>query len=185
MLSRRMILKYGLGGLAVLTAGGIGLSLQSTKMQEPSQRLKVLSLREFSILWAIAESMLPAHGSFPPASQLNIAEKVDDLLSRCNPAVGAEISQVLMLFENAAINTIFDQTPTPFSQEDPEQQKQRINYWRNSKIPLRRTAYQALNGICGATYYSLPEINELMNYPGPPQYMQVLKKNLDQPEEEK
>jgi len=52
-ISRRTILKYGLGGAVVLALGGIGLALRDTVRRQAKQPLKVLNEREYSILWAV------------------------------------------------------------------------------------------------------------------------------------
>ena len=179
-LSRRSILKYGLGGAVALMVGGTGLAFQSTKMIEPAIPLKSLSQREFSVLHAVAEVMLPKQGRFPAASELQVAEQVDELLSGMHPGIVAELRQALLLVENALASAVFDQHFRPFTQQPLEVQHEILESWRQSRLALRRTVFQALNGICAGVYYASPVIFSAVGYGGPPQVILQLREALEQ-----
>lgn len=175
-MSRRTVLKYGLGGAAVLALGGIGLAVRDTVKRQPHRPLQVLSARDFSILWAVAETLLPgakAQGdtpAFPTASDVRVAEKVDAFLARSDPGVQTEVRQVLGLLENALAGSLFDGRFQSFTASDPQAQAQALDAWRHSKLQVRRTAFRALHGLCAAAYYASPEVYPSVGYPGPPSY---------------
>jgi hypothetical protein len=169
MLNRRNLLKYGLLGSGLLAIGGLGL--QSTKLMKASQPLLVLSTVEFSILFAVANRLLPQNGGFPAASDLHIAERVDHILSKAHPDVQSEIKQVLHLIENALVGTILGGHIRPFSQCSSKTQDQILEQWKLSSLSLRRTAFKALNGLCGATYYADSKTYALLGYDGPPEHL--------------
>jgi hypothetical protein len=171
MPTRRMVLKYGFIGAGILAAGGIGLSLQNTKMIVPNSKLSVLSDTEFSILHAICERLLPQNGLFPAASELNIAEKIDTVLYKADEFVQSEIKQVLLLVENALLGTLFDGHYKTFTQSSPEKQDQLLLSWQHSSLSLRRSALKALNSLCGAAYYANSETHALIGYDGPPKHL--------------
>ena len=172
-ITRRTILRYGLGGALVLAAGAAGIALQDTLLRQPMAKLQVLDQRTFSILVAVADRIAPAGGGFPSAEELQVAEKIDGLLARMDPAVGGEIKQVLLLLENALAGLVFDGRTKPFTRMMPEAQDDALRSWQNSRLDVRRTAYTALHGLCAAAYYASPEIYPLVGYPGPPDFRGV------------
>ena len=174
MLTRRMMLKYGFFGAGILAAGGIGLSLQSTKMIQASTSLQVLTETEFSILHAICERLLPQNGNFPAASELQIAEQIDSILNTADTFVQSEMKQVLQLIENALLGTLFDGHYKTFTQSTPEEQDKLLLSWQHSSLSLRRSAFKALNSLCGAAYYANPKTYSLVGYDGPPEHILAL-----------
>ncbi|HWV39173.1 MAG TPA: gluconate 2-dehydrogenase subunit 3 family protein [Vulgatibacter sp.] len=164
------MIRYGLGGAVALAAGGVGLSLQQTHLRRPSRPLRALDERTFSILAAVADRVAPAEGAFPAASELQVAEKVDELLAGVHPSVVEEIKQVLHLLENGVAGLLLDGRPRPFTALEPQAQDEALQAWRRSRLGLRRTAYRAIRGLCAAAYYASPEIQPAVGYPGPPDF---------------
>lgn len=169
-LSRRTILRYGLGGALLLSAGGVGLSLQPTRLRQPAGPLQVLDERTFSVLAAVADRITPGGGGLPPARELQVAEKVDALLARLHPADAGEMRQALLLLENALAGLVLDGRARPFTRLEPEEQDEVLRSWQHSRLHLRRTAWAAIHGLCAAAYYASPAIHPLLGYPGPPDY---------------
>jgi hypothetical protein len=176
MINRRTLLKYGFFGTGLLTISGIGLGLQQTNRVKANGDLLVLSEDEFSILHAIAERLIPGNNQFPAASNVRVAEKIDQLLSTSAEYVQTEIKQVLHLFENALIGALFEGHTRPFSQSSIKVQNQLLRSWQLSSLHLRRTAFKALNGLCGAVYYSQPTTHQFLGYDGPPAHLLAMVK---------
>jgi len=172
-LSRRTAIRYGLGGAIALAAGGVGLSLQRTEVRSPARPLRVLDERTFSILAAVADRIAPARGDFRSASDLQVAEKIDDLLATVDPAVVVEVTQVLKLLENGLAGLVFDGRPRAFTALDAPDQDRALAAWKGSRWSVRRTAYKALHGLCAAAYYASPEVYPTVGYPGPPDFGNV------------
>lgn len=169
-ISRRSILRFGLGGAALLALGGVGLSLQPTRMRTPRRKLQVLDETTYSILAAIADRISPAGDGFPASTELEVPEKIDALLARSHPAVGAEVKSVLQLIENGAAGLLFDGHPRPFTARTPAEQDATLQAWRSSRLHLRRTAFKAVHGLCTAAYFASPEVYARVGYPGPPDF---------------
>ena len=176
--NRRTILKYGLAGSLLLSVGGVGLSLQKTKLVPSQQPLQVLSETEFSILYAIANVLLPAMDSFPSAHAIQVAEGVDSTLAHSHVDVQTEIKQALLLIENALAGLILDQRTRPFTQLSKEEQNNTLLAWKNSSIQLRRKALKALNALCSGAYFASPETHALVGYSGPPQHILEIRKSM-------
>lgn len=169
-ISRRTLIRYGLGGACLLGIGGAGLALQPTRIRTPSGRLRALDERTFSILAAVADRIAPSGNGFPTAASLGVAENIDALLVRSDPALVDEVKQLLLLLENGLAGLVFDGRIRTFTSLSPEDQDAVLLAWRRSSLSLRRTGYKALHGLCAAAYYASPEVYERLGYPGPPDF---------------
>jgi len=172
-LTRRNLVKVGLGGALLLAVDGVGVGLQRRAQRTPASPLRVLDPRAFSVLAAVADRVAPARAGFPAASELHVAEKVDALLATMHPADGEDLRQALLLLENAFAGLVLDGRPTPFTRLDPAAQDRVLRAWQTSRLHLRRTAFEAMRGLCAAAYYASPEIHRLVGYPGPPDFGNV------------
>ena len=171
-ISRRSLIKRGLAGGALLTAGGLGLGLQRSVLREPSAPLKALSVREFSVLSAVADRITPGTAEVPNASTLGVPELVDELMSAMHPVELKDFKQLLNTLENALVGLLLDFRPTPFTAASPERQDATLASWRDSGLMVRRTGYKALHKICTSAYWGMPETFVLSGYPGPPNFHQ-------------
>jgi hypothetical protein len=171
---RRQLLTRGLvGGALLLVAGAVPLALRSTLVRRrPARPLKLLSVEEHAVFAAVAARLAPGDGagpSWPTADALDCAGKVDALMAAVHPAVGAELRQLLRLFESALFGLVVAGAPRPFTRSTPAEQDARLDAWRRSRLALLRSGYQALKRLAHATYYSSPEVYALVGYPGPPE----------------
>ena len=159
-----------LGGVTGLFAiAGIGISLQYTKPYTHDDKGRLtFSARELSILAAVAETILPQNKDFPSGLTLKVAEGVDSLLSKAHPSAVAEIKQLLMLLENAALNGLTHFHPIPFSQMPLEERTEILDGWASSPLALQRKGFKALNGLCQSAYYAQSHVHHLVGYNGPP-----------------
>ena len=167
MKRRRLLTLGGISGLFAIS--GIGLSLQSSKVYpHDEQSRRTFNAREMAILASIAETILPANNDFPSGLTLKVAEGVDALLSNAHPSVVAEIKQLLMLLENAALNGLLNFCPIPFSQMPLELRTEILDGWASSPLALQRKGFKALNGLCQSAYYAQSQVHSLVGYDGPP-----------------
>lgn len=171
---RRTFLKYGFFGSLALLGGGIGLSLQDSKPYQANRQPTVFSTNTLAILAAVAEAIIPQNAPFPSALDLNVPEKVDMLLASAHPAVQEEITLLLRLLENAAINTLLHFRPLPFSQLSLEERTAILTGWAKSPVAVQRKGYKALNGLCQSAYYAQSKVHSLVGYEGPPPHLQLL-----------
>ena len=167
-ISRRTILKYGLGGASVLALGGVGLSMRQTRMFVPQVPLQVLSEREYSILSSVAETILPGTQGYPSARDVQIAERVDAALFACDDGVQSEFKQVLGLLESAVAGFVLAGRSAPFSTLSYDERWKVLDSWRSARVRLFRTAFKAIHGLVTASYYSAPQVHDRIGYPGVP-----------------
>ncbi len=168
--SRRSLLKLGLGGAALLAAGGLGLGLWPGPVRPTPSGLAVLDPRSYSVLAAVADRICPGGEGLPAASDLDVAALVDSHLARLHPADAAELLQGLVLLENALAGLIFDGRPKPFTACSPEVQDAVLLAWQGSRVTVRRVVFQALRGLIAAAYWGHPDLYAAVGYPGPPDY---------------
>jgi hypothetical protein len=172
--SRRSLFKKGLlGGLVLALGGSAGIALRRTRLgPTPREPLRLFSPQEFAVFAAVAARIVPGDGAgpaWPSATALDCAGKADALLARVHPDVGAELRQLLRLFENGLTGLGWGGRPAPFTTLDPVDQDARLAAWRTSRLDLMRTGYQAMARLAHATYYASPEVHALVGYPGPPE----------------
>jgi hypothetical protein len=174
-ISRRTILKYGLGGASVLALGGVGLSMRQTRMFVPQVPLQVLSEREYSILSSVAETILPGTQGYPSARDVQIAERVDAALFACDDGVQSEFKQLLALLESAVAGFVLAGRSAPFSTLSYDERWKVLDSWRSARVRLFRTAFKAIHGLVTASYYSAPQVHDRIGYPGVPAWVTAVR----------
>jgi hypothetical protein len=156
-------------GGALLLVGGVTIGLRrGAEGVAPREALRLFSLREYGVFAAVAGRIVPVEAGWPSAAELDCAGKADRLMALAHPDVGAELRQLLRLFENGLTGVFTNFSATPFTRCSPEQQDARLEAWRRSRVAVLRSGYQALKRLAQATYYSSPEIYGRVGYPGPP-----------------
>jgi hypothetical protein len=168
--SRRKLLKRGLFGGALLAIGGSGFlaSRSTVNVDLPPEGLKVLSPREFAVLWTVAERLIPPKAGFPSVSDLRVAFQCDRVLVHADETAQKELKQLLLLMENGLTNAVFGRRFNAFTRLSSEAQEAVLHEWMTSRIALRRTGYWALRALVMAAYYGNPAIWPVAGYAGPP-----------------
>ena len=167
-LSRRRALGLGIGGGLLVLLATAGLAIQPTVLLSPARPLRALTAEQYAILRAVAERMHPGKGPIPSASQLGVAEAVDELLANAHPGFAYDFGRALLAFESAAGHLVFDGHLKPFTRMTPEQQDKVLEGWREARSHLRRQIFHAMLGLCSAAYWGDPRTWPVIEYPGPP-----------------
>jgi len=169
--SRRLFLKTGLAGGALLAVGGVGLALQSTVLGPVPGFLQVLDAATWSVVAAVARCMCPQDG--PSADSLDIATRVDAQLGVMHEADAVEVIQGLYLLENGMAGLILGGGHRTFTASDSAAQAARLRAWQHSSVAVVRKAYKAIRGLVITAYFSHPESYAFTGYPGPPNFGQA------------
>lgn len=157
------------GALLLLAAGGTASFLWPTRRRRARSGLRVLDEREASILAAVAATVLRVEPGAPSADAVDVAGRVDGLLSLSSPDVQAEFCRLLRLFESGISGIATGTGWTSFTGASERSRAARLRAWERSRIPLLRTGYQAMKRLCAACYYSAPASWVSIGYPGPPE----------------
>ena len=168
--SRRLFLKAGLAGGALLTMGGVGLGLQPGVVGPAPASLQVLDATGWSVIAAVARCMCPSDG--PSPDTLDVASRVDAQLAVMHPGDAAEVVQGLMLLENGLAGLLLGGGSRPFTSSSAQAQTERLRAWQNSTLAVLRKAYKAIRGLVVTAYFSHPATFTFTGYPGPPDYGQ-------------
>ena len=175
--SRRGFLKKGLVGGAILAGGGV-LALMGApgkRARAPHGKLAALSPYEYAIFAAAAARLAPGDGAaeWPTAEALQTGDKLDRLLAELHPGATRDFKRLLHVFESAVTGLTSTGTPLPFTRCSAAQQDRRLEAWRQARVELFRSGYQAMKRLAHALYYSSPQVYERIGYPGPPVVPQV------------
>lgn len=166
---RRRFLQGGLLGGALLALGGTGLALRSSRLVPlPPEGLRVLSPAQYAVMDAFVRRMVPPHAGFPSHEEVRTALNADRLLAGVQPEAQQELRQLLDLFESALAGLLLAGRTTPFTRLSPEAQDAVLADWRDSRLALRRTGFQALRALAAGAYYGSPLTWAAVGYPGPP-----------------
>lgn len=166
---RRGFLKTGIVGGVLLACGGVGyLATRKGPLRAlPAAGLQVLDAHEYAVLAAIAARVIPDRPGFPTVEEIGVAATADSVLSRVEPSAQAEVKQLLRLFDNALTNVLFGGRFRPFTGLLPPAQDEVLRDWRDSRLLVRRTGFQALRSLVLAAYYGDPRTWKAVGYPGP------------------
>jgi hypothetical protein len=167
--SRRSLLKRGLLGGALLAAGGTGfLALRGgRRVALPEAGLHVFSPREYAALDALAHRMVGKLPGWPTVEEVGVALAVDRIAERAEPSVQAELKQLLGLFDNALAGFLIAGSTRPFTALDGAAQDRVLEQWRDNRVALLRTGYNALRTLVLAGYYQSSLTWKPIGYPGP------------------
>lgn len=168
-LSRRSLLKTGLVGFVLVSAGSAALLLQKAKPRPSGSKLLVLSDDEANVLSALADRLCPALGKGAPGARaVDLVGNVDRLLDSVDAEAQKGVKMGLMLFDNAFTGALFGERLRPFSQLSGEQQDAVIHGWQHSSVGFRRTLMRALSSLVMSVYWCDPRSWPRIGYPGPP-----------------
>lgn len=168
--SRRALLRGGAASLALVALASFGIAAQRTRLRPvPAAGLRVLSPSEYSILSAIAGRLCPPPApGVPGAEALDIALLADRLFERAEDDIQAGLKLALHVVESGLTGAALLERIEPFTQLSPEKQDATLEWFRISRLPLRRTIYRSMSGLVGALYYGDPRSWPSVGYPGPP-----------------
>ena len=151
-----------LGGAAVATSAA--LSLAGRRSRPAPAGLRVFSADEATTLAAVAARIV-----FPlDAERLEVVRKVDALVATTDDATQHDLRQLLRLFDNPLASLALDGRWTRFTELGAAAQDAALRTWRDSRIPDRRSGFQAMQKLCLAVTYANPSLYASIGYPGPP-----------------
>jgi hypothetical protein len=165
--SRRRFLKKTALGLLALGFARVAFSSAPRAIgASPTKAgLRFLSPKQFLVLEAICDRMVPAAEGVPGATDLNVATHLDQYLSTMDRGVAEQIAQLLDLLEWSPL--VFDFKPARFTLLTPVQRDEVLHAWSTSRFEFRRTGFQALRRLSMAAYYGQEGSWHAIGYDGP------------------
>lgn len=139
-----------------LTLSAAAAALPVVADAKPGPGRQTFSDRQFETLAAIALLVNPPDPPFPGASQVGVADKIDQLAARFPPGMAQDLRTAITLVQ--ARRLLHKDTLA------------RQALWRklSEGSATDRLVHKSLTNLCTATYWASPEVWESVGYPGPP-----------------
>ena len=103
-LSRRRWIQVGVGGSVLLAAGGsVGAWLSSGYGLRGDEAPIALSVKEFCVLRAIVEVMVPGGGSLPRGVDVGVPQKIDEQIWAAGETTQSDFAAALQLVEHSPL----------------------------------------------------------------------------------
>lgn len=165
-LTRRGLLKLGLGGTAVLAvAGGAAWmwrpGLSGGHLTESGRAVFRTVAR------AVLEGSLPNEPSAEAAALDRHLARLDETIAGFPEATRAELGQLLGLLSVGPARQWLTGLRTDWSQAGVAEVEAALRRMRTTDHELRQQAYHALRDLTNAAYYAQPEHWAPLGYPGP------------------
>jgi hypothetical protein len=159
-LTRRQMLRTGLGGLLVLGFGAV-LPAGCTRYSPIQRPLKFLSRKEFAVVTRAAVRIL----GLPDQRGEEIGGFIDGLLADLPPTSQNQARLMLRVVEHGT--HLFDLKPKRFTRLTPAEQDAYLRGWMESSLGARRIVFRALKTLAALGYYAQPLAWEPIGYDGP------------------
>ena len=111
-----------------------------------------LSERERLVLRAVCDTLFPSSEGSDFFRRTASTMGVDSLLAEAvegslQPGNAKDFRRVLSVFDSPAYNLLLTGRPVRFGRLDPASRERYLESWRDSPLPLKRTAFQALKRL--------------------------------------
>lgn len=161
-LDRRGFLRASAGGTALVTlASWLPTGCARTYPQASSDNadLKSLTPKEYAVARAAAEALLVG----VPISATTIAKRIDQELAWAGEPIRTDMKTVLSMTEHL---TPLGGRVKRFTALEPVQRLAYMMTWRDSRLQLRRAAYQAVKGFVYYFAYIDDATRAVTRFPG-------------------
>jgi hypothetical protein len=163
-LNRRRLLQIGLlGGVALAAAGTLSWVRFGYALQ-PGDRPVALSTKEWCVVRAMVEALLPADGDLPPGVDLGVVQRIDEEVWSAPPGVDKDLKAALQLMEHAPPLLGF---AGRFSSLSPEARRACFDRMLRSRWNLLVQTAVAYKQMAHLFYYAHPATWPVMGYEGP------------------
>ncbi|HYR10156.1 MAG TPA: GMC family oxidoreductase N-terminal domain-containing protein, partial [Longimicrobium sp.] len=126
----------------------------------------MLTPRQLATLIALCRRMVPLPDE-PDPSAVRLARAVEVRLGTLEPNLAKDAAGLLWLMGAPAAGLLNAWVPRGFADLSAERQDAWLRGWETSRIPLFRTAFQALRRLILATHYADPSTHPGIGYRGP------------------
>jgi len=132
---------------------------------EADVKLECFTDKEYAVLKAAADTLLPGAADAPSASALGVPGSIDKFLATAPPELGARFKQLLMMLEHGT--TIFGLKFRRFTELSQGERLAYLEKWMNSDLSIQRQGFMGLKKLVATFYYVNPRSWQAIGYPGP------------------
>jgi hypothetical protein len=176
LLDRRGFLRSATGGaaaIAVVSFLPAGCARDYPQADRDNADLKALTPKEYAVARAAGEALLVG----VPVSATTVAKRIDQELAWVGEPIRTDMKTVLSLTEHL---TPLGGRAKRFTALRPDQRLAYLQTWRDSRLQLRRAAYQALKGFVYYFAYIDDASRTITRFPGPwPERVKIPAKPID------
>lgn len=169
--SRRKFLKRTTLGAVALWSSSFLPSSCSRYEEVPGtimDQLRFFSAHEYLIMKAVAARLVHTiRTAEPDAERISIAIQADRYLADAHPETQRQFHQLLTVFNSPIFAFLFDLRFSSFLDMESADRDSYLHDWMTSRIPFRRSAFQALKRLCMSLYYTDDRTWESIGYGGP------------------
>lgn len=126
----------------------------------------MLTPRQLATLIALCRRMVPLPDE-PDPSAVRLARAVEVRLARLEPNLAKDTAGLLWLMGAPTAGLLNAWRPRGFADLPADVQDAWLRGWETSRIPLFRTAFQALRRLILSTHYADPSTHPAIGYRGP------------------
>lgn len=167
-LSRRRLVRLGLGGAALLGVGGL-FAYQSSGYDVPAAtaaRLYALTPKEFLIVGALSERILRRDADdLPLPEEVEAAFTIDLLVAQLDADNRRDLLRLLHALEH--VLPLSTGVASRFTRASGEQKDAILRAMSEHDVGLLRGAFNALKSLCVMAYFSHPLTWGAIGYDGP------------------
>lgn len=167
-LTRRALLKLGLGASLALSTVGVASSLTGCSSSQPANDLQVLRDSDLPVLRALYPALVGPHPAMGSDAIASAIEQLDATLAHSSPAVQKDVLELLGLLSFPAARGPLTGIWGSWDKASPEQLDSFVQRWRDSRLDMLRLGHQALSQLLLMSWYAQPLAWEAAGYPGPP-----------------
>ena len=125
--------------------------------------LKVLGRKNFAVVCAIGEALLPGGGEIPLSSaEARVPEFVDNYVAMAPTLTRRLMFMLFFLMEHATY--LFAFTTHRLSDLDVDARIRYLDGWEKSRLYMRRLAFTSLRAIYGMAYLGCPDVEKAMGF---------------------
>jgi hypothetical protein len=169
MISRRTFIAAGIAGGAALTAAYWWRRSSPFARQEHANGVDAQALAIIAaIVPAMLETALPRHDPERAASTADTIAGVRQAIAGLPPAAQDELAQLFALLGFAPARIALARVASPWPEASVQDVGAFLERWRQSRLQLLRSAYDALHQLVFAAWYGQPAAWSAIGYAGPP-----------------
>lgn len=128
--------------------------------------VQVLTASQRVTLDALCRRIVPAAYA-AHAISVDLPAAVEARLASGDAGLRAQVATLLTAFDHPFAGLLFSLRPRRFSRLDPPSQDAWLHAWERSRIPQRRTIFQAFRRLILSTYYAMPAAHPGIGFLGP------------------
>lgn len=167
-MSRRSLLKLGLGASAVLATAGLTATLSGCSSDAPARGFQVLRASDIPMLSAIMKALVGPHPAVNAANLDAAIAQLDTTLSWTSLAAQKQLTDLFGLLSMGVTRGPLTGIWGSWENATDEQVRAFLERWRDSRLDMLRQGHSALNQLLQMAWYALPVSWEAAGYPGPP-----------------